>query len=89
MDHISKDADYTPGALRLSYGINFEDLYDHAGLARIDVAFFSHLAACDPGLAEKLRAARASQTNWTEKRNQSFSLMFLHTWMISWLSYLI
>ena len=45
MDYISKDAECTPsGVLRLSYGINFEDLYDHAGLVRIDAAFLRHLA---------------------------------------------
>ena len=45
MDNINKDAEGTPtGVLRLGYGFNFEDLYDHAGLARIDEAFLSHLA---------------------------------------------
>ena len=61
MEPISKDAECEPSeALRLSYGINFEDLYEHAGLVRIDAVFLNHLAACDIGLAEKLEAARAA-----------------------------
>src|SRR5262245_65952756 len=45
--------------LRLAHGLRFEDLYDPAGLARIDGLFASHLRAADEGLAGRLLAARA------------------------------
>src|SRR6185369_10560999 len=45
--------------LRLAHGLRFEDLYDPAGLARIDSLFVSHLRATDEGLAGRLMAARA------------------------------
>jgi len=45
--------------LRLAHGLRFEDLYDPAGLARIDSLFVSHLRAADEGLAGRLMAARA------------------------------
>jgi NADPH-dependent glutamate synthase beta subunit-like oxidoreductase/NAD(P)H-flavin reductase len=45
--------------LRLAHGLRFEDLYDPAGLARIDGLFVDHLRASDEGLAGRLMAARA------------------------------
>ncbi len=45
--------------LRLAHGLRFEDLYDPAGLARIDGLFVSHLRSADEGLAGRLMAARA------------------------------
>src|SRR5688572_17673324 len=43
---------------RLAHGLRFDDLYDPAGLARIDGLFVSHLRASDEGLAGRLMAAR-------------------------------
>ncbi len=43
----------------LGFGLGFNDLYDHAGLARLDRAFLEHLAAEDQNLASRLLAARA------------------------------
>jgi NADPH-dependent glutamate synthase beta subunit-like oxidoreductase/NAD(P)H-flavin reductase len=45
--------------LRLAHGLRFEDLYDPAGLARIDGLFVGHLRVSDEGLAGRLMAARA------------------------------
>jgi NADPH-dependent glutamate synthase beta subunit-like oxidoreductase/NAD(P)H-flavin reductase len=45
--------------LRLAHGLRFEDLYEPAGLARIDGLFIAHLRAADEGLAGRLMAARA------------------------------
>jgi len=45
--------------LRLAHGLRFEDLYDPAGLARIDAAFVDHVRASDEGLAGQLMGARA------------------------------
>jgi NADPH-dependent glutamate synthase beta subunit-like oxidoreductase/NAD(P)H-flavin reductase len=45
--------------LRLAYGLRFEDLYDPAGLARIDALFVDALRKSDEGLAGRLMAARA------------------------------
>jgi hypothetical protein len=45
--------------LRLAHGLRFEDLYDPAGLARIDALFVGHLRSADEGLAGRLMAARA------------------------------
>ncbi|HSE75773.1 MAG TPA: FAD-dependent oxidoreductase, partial [Dongiaceae bacterium] len=45
--------------LRLAHGLRFEDLYDPAGLARVDKLFVGHLRAADEGLAGRLMAARA------------------------------
>ena len=46
--------------LALKYGLGFADLYDRDGLIRLDRAFVAHLAAGDPGLHERLMAARAA-----------------------------
>ena len=46
--------------LPLGFGLGFNDLYDHAGLARLDLAFLEHLSAADPDLATRLLAARAA-----------------------------
>ncbi|MGE5539950.1 MAG: FAD-dependent oxidoreductase [Gemmatimonas sp.] len=44
--------------LTLKHGLRFEDLYDHAGLARLDGAFRAELAKSDAELAARLDAAR-------------------------------
>ena len=45
--------------LRLAHGLGFEDLYDPAGLARIDGLFVDALRRSDEGLAGRLMAVRA------------------------------
>ncbi|HEX6118513.1 MAG TPA: pyridine nucleotide-disulfide oxidoreductase, partial [Dongiaceae bacterium] len=45
--------------LRLAHGLHFEELYDPAGLARVDSLFVGHLRATNEGLAGRLMAARA------------------------------
>jgi NADPH-dependent glutamate synthase beta subunit-like oxidoreductase/NAD(P)H-flavin reductase len=44
--------------LRLGFGAEFQDLYDTAGLARLDGAFLEMLERTAPQLAERLVAAR-------------------------------
>ena len=46
--------------LQLAFGFSFEDLYDQAGIQRLDSAFLTHLEAADPALAARLREARAN-----------------------------
>src|SRR5512145_2343700 len=53
--------------LRLAHGLRFEDLYDPAGLARIDGLFVDHLRASDEGLAGRLMAARAEPASLDAK----------------------
>ena len=53
--------------LRLAHGLRFEDLYDPAGLARIDSLFISHLRAADEGLAGRLMSARAEPASLDAK----------------------
>ena len=40
------------------FGLGFNDLYDHAGLARLDRAFVAYLEAADTALTGRLLAAR-------------------------------
>ncbi|MGB9094000.1 MAG: hypothetical protein WCB93_07785, partial [Gallionella sp.] len=44
--------------LELAYGFTFGDLYDRAGLIRIDAAFRESLGESDPALRAQLEAAR-------------------------------
>ncbi len=44
--------------LTLPFGLAFADLYDRAGLVRVDRAFVAHLAAADVGLHDRLMTAR-------------------------------
>jgi NADPH-dependent glutamate synthase beta subunit-like oxidoreductase/NAD(P)H-flavin reductase len=46
--------------LRLAFGLNFGDLYEREGLARLDAQFLAFLAEVDAALAERLRAARGA-----------------------------
>ncbi|MEI7607486.1 MAG: FAD-dependent oxidoreductase [Rhodospirillaceae bacterium] len=45
-------------ALSLGFGLGFGDLYEAAGLARVDHAFLTFLAVADEGLEGRLLAAR-------------------------------
>ncbi len=50
----------SPRSLSLAFGLAFEDLYDPAGLARLDGAFARALAEADAGLQSRNAAARAN-----------------------------
>ncbi len=45
--------------LSLAHGLRFEDLYDRAGLARVDALFLDQVGAATPDLRDRLEAARA------------------------------
>src|SRR5262245_37474916 len=45
--------------MKLGFGIEFGDLYERAGLLRVDAAFREFVAGADGALAEQLAAARA------------------------------
>ncbi|PJA56399.1 MAG: hypothetical protein CO164_13270, partial [Rhodocyclales bacterium CG_4_9_14_3_um_filter_68_10] len=45
--------------LELAYGFAFHDLYDRAGLLRLDAAFLDELGRADTALRERLLAGRA------------------------------
>jgi hypothetical protein len=47
-----------PAQLQLSFGISFEDLYDRAGLVRLDAAFLDWVGEADAGLRARLESAR-------------------------------
>ncbi len=53
--------------LTLAHGLAFDDLYDPAGLARIDALFLGHLEAADPDLATRLHAARLAPADLPAK----------------------
>ena len=45
-------------ALKLGFGLRFEDLYETEGLERVDAVFFAHLEKVSPELAALVRSAR-------------------------------
>src|SRR5262245_38058023 len=49
----------TSGDLHLAHGLTFPDLFDRAGLMRMDGLFLEHLHAADTALADTLLAARS------------------------------
>ncbi|MFC7332596.1 FAD-dependent oxidoreductase [Rhodocista pekingensis] len=53
--------------LRLSFGLGFGDLYDRAGLVRIDKAFLAHLGEADAALRDRLLAGRADPASLDAK----------------------
>ena len=44
--------------MHLAFGLGFDDLYQRAGLLRVDQAFLAFLGEADPALRDKLLAAR-------------------------------
>jgi len=44
--------------MKLGFGINFADLYERAGLLRVDRAFLQFLGSADTALRDRLLAAR-------------------------------
>ncbi len=53
--------------LSLGFGLAFEDLYSHDGLARVDGAFADHLRAADVELYNRLMAGRADVAALADK----------------------
>ena len=60
--------------LRLASGLSFEDLYDRAGIARIDALFVSHLQAVDLELHNRFVAARAAPDDIEDKAESELLL---------------
>ena len=53
--------------LTLKHGLAFHDLYERAGLERLDRAFFEDLAAIDPDLGRRLGTGRADPSALSAK----------------------
>ena len=60
--------------LVLAHGLRFEDLYDPAGLARLDGHFLTDLGAGDPALLGRLLAGRAGHVSLDEKAQSQLIL---------------
>src|SRR6185436_4471817 len=56
--NISVDAVLRQPELKLAFSIRFEDLYQRAGLQRLDAAFLDFLGGADPALRARLQSAR-------------------------------
>ncbi len=56
-----------PAQLKLGFGFQFEDLYAHDGVHRIDAAFLASLNATDGALRERLAQARENPENVSRK----------------------
>ncbi len=50
----------SPPVLALAFGLEFEDIYGHDGLRRLDAFFLTELALAEPLLAHRLAAARSA-----------------------------
>ncbi len=61
-------------ALALAHGLAFSDLYDPAGLARVDQAFVGALRAVDEGLAGRLVGGRADPATLDRKSESALIL---------------
>ena len=57
--------------LRLAHGLAFADLYDRAGLVRLDAAFLDHLGGVDAALRQSLDAARAEPSALAAKQESA------------------
>jgi hypothetical protein len=66
----------TSGALTLGFGLQFADLYDRAGLGRLDRAFLAFLKNADDELQGRLVQARR-QCNVPDRKAQSELLLEL------------
>jgi NADPH-dependent glutamate synthase beta subunit-like oxidoreductase/NAD(P)H-flavin reductase len=61
-----------PAPLQLAFGLAFEDLYDRAGLVRLDAAFLESVEASDADLAARLVELRASPEGLAYKAEAEF-----------------
>ncbi|MBV5324139.1 MAG: pyridine nucleotide-disulfide oxidoreductase, partial [Rhodospirillaceae bacterium] len=60
--------------LALAHGLRFEDLYNPAGLARLDALFLTDLGAGDPALLGRLLAGRAAPKSLDDKAQSQLIL---------------
>jgi NADPH-dependent glutamate synthase beta subunit-like oxidoreductase/NAD(P)H-flavin reductase len=60
--------------LTLAHGLRFEDLYEPAGLARLDAQFLKDLGSSDPALLGRLAAARADASGLDAKAESQLIL---------------
>ena len=65
--NISVDAVFTQPELKLGFGSRFEDLYDLAGLQRLDAAFLVFLGSADAALRARLESARVDPERLARK----------------------
>jgi len=61
-------------ALRLGFGLSFDDLYDRAGLARLDAAFLAFLESRDADRAQRLKDARTDPDALSRKDDSALML---------------
>lgn len=57
-----------PSALRLGFGLEFEELYRRDALIELDGAFLDFLGECDAALRARLEAGRAAPNQLTRKQ---------------------
>ena len=57
--------------MKLGFGIEFGELYERAGLLRVDAAFCEFVAGADGALAERLAAARTKPPAGKEESERS------------------
>ena len=60
--------------LKLSFGLEFADLYDREGLSRLDAAFLTFLDSADHGLNVRLAAARSNAESLDKKAESALIL---------------
>ncbi|WP_343031141.1 FAD-dependent oxidoreductase [Roseospira navarrensis] len=63
-----------PDAMPLAFGLAFADLYDKAGLAKVDTAFLGHLSDADADLTARLTAARTDPEGLDRKAESALIL---------------
>ena len=64
-------------SLTLPAGLQFKDLYDDAGLARVDALFLDRLGAHDPALAGRLSDARRAVSEGTPPSNKDEATLLI------------
>jgi hypothetical protein len=57
--------------LTLSFGLTFDDLYSHEGLAKLDAIFLKQLRETAPSLHERLIEARRNPSAPAANRHRS------------------
>ncbi len=68
--NISVEADLTQPELKLGFSSRFEELYNRAGLQRLDAAFLDFLGGADAALCARLESAR-SEPETLARREES------------------
>jgi hypothetical protein len=70
--------------LSLSFNLEFNELYDTAGLSKVDAAFLKYLRNQNANLADHLEASREDAPN--DKDEAEILIEIGHIWKISSLS---